>query len=349
MNRQIQKTRRNQAIECCRLAAAVGVVFIHILFPGQLGSAVHCLARIAVPFFFVVSGYFAWGAEEGKIKKRAVDTLKLYAAAVVLSLLWGMLREGILKGAPIVPWLLETFTVRNLALWFVVNADFIGGGHLWYLTSLLVCYLVLYLYVRWNGGKYQFLYVFGGVLLALQIVLNSYTIAVGLSVSNLLYRNALLLGLPLFTLGIFLREHGSRLRETFALTNKKLVLLFGLGVVLSVLQWVAFGEIELPIGAVLEVFALMLLLVSAPSLAKEHTVPARMIAHFGSLSTFVYITHLIWGELYMLYGHELVAGRLGAGALYARPVIVVAITLVMGIVWEAVKTAAAVPFSKGKR
>ena len=50
------KLHRNETLECCRILAAVFVVFLHVPFPGLLGKTVNCLARFAVPLFFAISG-----------------------------------------------------------------------------------------------------------------------------------------------------------------------------------------------------------------------------------------------------------------------------------------------------
>lgn len=57
------KLQRNQTLECCRILAAVFVVFLHVPFPGTVGKTVNCLARFAVPLFFAISGWFSYGAE----------------------------------------------------------------------------------------------------------------------------------------------------------------------------------------------------------------------------------------------------------------------------------------------
>lgn len=49
---------RIQSLECFRLIASMLVVFIHCEGSGEFGSIMNCLARVAVPFFFIVSGYF---------------------------------------------------------------------------------------------------------------------------------------------------------------------------------------------------------------------------------------------------------------------------------------------------
>lgn len=64
------KLQRNQTLECCRILAAVFVVFLHVPFPGTVGKTVNCLARLAVPLFFAISGWFSYGAEGRKLLRR---------------------------------------------------------------------------------------------------------------------------------------------------------------------------------------------------------------------------------------------------------------------------------------
>ena len=51
---------RNKSLDAGKAMAAFGVVFIHVSFPGQTGQIIKALARSAVPFFFMVSGYFCY-------------------------------------------------------------------------------------------------------------------------------------------------------------------------------------------------------------------------------------------------------------------------------------------------
>ena len=55
---------RNKSLDAGKAMAAFGVVFIHVSFPGQTGQIIKALARSAVPFFFMVSGYFCYYIEE---------------------------------------------------------------------------------------------------------------------------------------------------------------------------------------------------------------------------------------------------------------------------------------------
>ena len=51
---------RNKSLDAVKAIAACLVVCIHVSFPGQAGQLVKVLARCAVPFFFMVSGYFCY-------------------------------------------------------------------------------------------------------------------------------------------------------------------------------------------------------------------------------------------------------------------------------------------------
>ena len=43
----------NDKLDLWKCVAIYSVIFIHILLPGQIGVAVNCLARFAVPLFFL--------------------------------------------------------------------------------------------------------------------------------------------------------------------------------------------------------------------------------------------------------------------------------------------------------
>ena len=67
-----------------KLLAAYFVIFIHSLFPGNYGIAVKTIARFAVPFFFLCSGFFLYGNKPENIIKKALHILKLFLMAAVV-------------------------------------------------------------------------------------------------------------------------------------------------------------------------------------------------------------------------------------------------------------------------
>ena len=49
---------RNEGIDMLRMVCAFFIVCIHIPFPGGVGSYIKAVSRIAVPIFFMISGYY---------------------------------------------------------------------------------------------------------------------------------------------------------------------------------------------------------------------------------------------------------------------------------------------------
>ncbi|MBQ9116765.1 MAG: acyltransferase family protein [Clostridia bacterium] len=80
-----------------KLFASYMVVFIHIPFAGQMGIVMPTLARFAVPFFFLISGYFSYQISPEKIVKRIKNILTLYVFATVCYTLFGVMVQ-LLKG-----------------------------------------------------------------------------------------------------------------------------------------------------------------------------------------------------------------------------------------------------------
>ena len=63
-------------LNAAKLVAAFLVVSIHIPFTGNFGSSVIAVARIAVPFFFMVSGFFCYYEDESVISAKMKHKVK---------------------------------------------------------------------------------------------------------------------------------------------------------------------------------------------------------------------------------------------------------------------------------
>ena len=353
--RGVKTKGRNEAIECCRLLLSVMVVFIHCQFPGTFGQWMNCLARAGVPFFFMVSGYFAYGAGEQVMRRRVVSAAKLNIVATGLFVLWGAYKTRYLDYGSIKGWLSWVLSPQSLSNWLVVNVNPFGG-HLWYLSALLGILCVLYLYVRWKkeNPDYRLLYMAGLLLGLLELLLDSVAKTAGFDVPYMLYRNGLVWGFPVFCLGLFLREYGDRILQTYGLTKGKLLAVIVTGAGLSLLQWTGTGPAEMPVGTWFEVAALLLLLVSLPEVSGGRKWLAAVIRKFGGLSTWIYVTHLLWLEIYerilldpvLTYWAGFSAGEQLEACL--RPVVVVMISLLTGALWLGVSGGAKAVCTKRK-
>ena len=73
---------RNYGLDLLKAICAFMVVSIHSPFPGLLGDIFIPLARIAVPIFFMITGYYySHTKEHKKEKKQIIKLLKLCVSA----------------------------------------------------------------------------------------------------------------------------------------------------------------------------------------------------------------------------------------------------------------------------
>jgi surface polysaccharide O-acyltransferase-like enzyme len=235
-------------------------------------------------------------------------------------------------------WLKDCLSSRRLAEWILFCKNPFSV-HLWYLMAILTVYILVYLYVRWKGKDRDnsALYMVSAMLFCIHFLTGAVSAATDIGISRMFYRNALFFGFPMVILGMFLREYRDRLIETYALSAGKLILLIVAGAAFSVLQWRGMGTVEMPLGTLVEVVALMLLLTSVPEKKYNCKVCRFLTAKAGELSTFVYVTHMMWSGIYAEYvaPHLDFLGK--TVSRYLAPVMVVLISIASGMAWITVK------------
>lgn len=133
----------NDKLDLWKCVAIYSVIFIHILLPGQIGVAVNCLARFAVPLFFLSAGFFSWRQSApcaGPPGRSRTAGLLLFACLALLGLGCAMAKHG---GASMGAYLLGCFTWANaasLVLWQLFPLPY--SWPLWFLAALLMIYLM---------------------------------------------------------------------------------------------------------------------------------------------------------------------------------------------------------------
>lgn len=141
---------RNQAMECFKIVAAIFVVFLHVSFPSSKAQGLmFVLANDAVALFFVITGYFNFGADRKTLERRMKHLLRLYLVAILFTIAVGIITAGI-TGDGSAAFLIPRWD--EIMNWLILQQD-PRNGQLWYLTSACLCYLILYLYVRFFGDK----------------------------------------------------------------------------------------------------------------------------------------------------------------------------------------------------
>ena len=330
---------RNQSMECFKMVASILVVFLHMPFPGQLGSCTTAVANVAVPMFFTITGYFNYGADRTAIIRRLKHLLKLYLIVIVTSVVCGVISTELRGGSTVA--FLRTYcpNLGEIMRLLILHQD-PRNAQLWYLISVCACYLFLLLYVDFWGQTavdYRPLYVIGACQFSVFLAFGCLAALVGMQVPYLLWFNGYYYGICFFILGLFLHQYQQQLLENYHLSPKKLCVLTAFGVIFSFLQARTLGLGQVTFGSMLEVVALMLLMISCPMVTAQPGQLSSCIAKFGAWSTYVYILHVIVIGLYQKHLQAPFLALLQDNSQlesYLAPLIVAGLSLLAAMVYE---------------
>ncbi len=287
----IQGSKRIYKLDLLKGAACVGVVFTHVTFPGLWGKAVMRAAGFAVPVFFMIAGYFAYGKGRDVIWRRLIKILGILAAGYGLYFSYHAcmaLRSGALES-----WLLANFDMLT-PIRYLVFCDVGFAVHLWYLIAMAETY-GLWLLISKHGWQQMSVRCLP-VLFILQFILVIYCDTYDLPWA--LQVNFLLRALPWFLLGYEIRagekqmvEMPEKGRMAELLKNDRMLCgLAFVGLLIAVLPSV----FDLPlkfnaIGYVPYSAALFLLAIKKPDRRTS-----RLLEYIGGrLSMYVYVLHVL--------------------------------------------------------
>ena len=187
-----------------KVICAFLIVCIHVPFPGRVGAYFTSLTRIAVPIFFMITGYFysdtvARHKEKQQIKK----IFCLVVEANILFFVWNIALD-ILRRDSIVTYVRSIFTGRNILEFLVLNESPLAG-HLWYLGAILYVLVIVLLMDKFNCRK--ILYYLTPVLLIVDLMFGKYSLLIfHREFLYILVRNFLCVGIPYFCIGNLIRE-----------------------------------------------------------------------------------------------------------------------------------------------
>lgn len=147
---------RNNCLDFFKGLSALGVIYVHIMFPGIFGKLMCAVGSCGVLYFFLISGYAANGPKEHicpKLMKRFRRNL-LLLLAVIPAYIAASLYELHMDGQSPVYWRVilkrPEFYVR---LFLLGDLDLIHGDPLWFMFALLYAYLIFWLINRFGLQK----------------------------------------------------------------------------------------------------------------------------------------------------------------------------------------------------
>ncbi len=211
-------SERNTSIDIGRFLAAFLVVSLHTrLQVPYLGAIFGSLGKIAVPYFFMVSGYYLFSQDQLLVKHKAKKNIKKISIIIIqASIVYSCLR------------LVKHFyyhidiSSQRFVLWkFLLYNDFMFTEHLWYVFSIFYVFVIVWILSFFRLFKY--------LIYSVPFLLIIHFIATLLARSNMTFfavdLNWLTAGLPFVVIGMVVRVY---LEQGFVIEQKilRIIILF---------------------------------------------------------------------------------------------------------------------------
>lgn len=212
------------------------VICIHAYLPGGPGGGLVAVCRIAVPVFFMITGFFYSGTVKNHGELRQLKKVfRLFLMGNAVFFLWNILRAvGTPGGDEVRAFLIRAFRKRSLFNFIVFNESPFGG-HLWYLGALLYVLLIMMLAKR--IGTTKALHVLAPFLLLADLALGKYTrLLLPGEVPVIWIRNFLFVGLPYFLTGVWFSQ------RRMNLPRSALLLSIGVFTMTTLIEWHFLGN-----------------------------------------------------------------------------------------------------------
>lgn len=315
------KPEKNRAdnIDILKAICAFLIVCIHVPLPGVGGAYFTALTRIAVPIFFMITGYFYSDVvSQHKEKQQIKKIFYLAIEANVFYFIWHIVLE-VLRRNSIVSYVQSLFSIRNMLKFLLFN-DSPLAWHLWYLGAILYVLIIVFLMDKFNCRR--ILYYLTPVLLIADLMFGKYSLLIfHREFPYILVRNFLCVGIPYFCIGNLIRE-----KRCAKKWNKKV-----LQVLIVVFAITSIAERFVLVNAVMNAtrdhylsttfLAICLFVYTLMSNWNN-----KALAVIGrKYSTWLYIIHPIFITVF-----SMITGRLGIKSFYrcVAPIVVYCATLI---------------------
>ena len=317
---------RNKSLDVAKAIAAFLVVCIHVSFPGETGQIIKVFARCAVPFFFMVSGYFCYYENNNaavKIPFKIIHILKLFAVSILFYFGWEYLMK-VSGGGNAAEWIKELTDIKHLKEFVFYNSTSPVRAHLWFLPALIYCYAVDFCIEKLHIRKaaYRCIPILSVVLLWRA----EFCRFAGGFYHTMEYRNFLFTGMSFYLMGQMIHEKQDKLEQRLSESiERKFVAGIVSGIILSVLEYCLQGAREIYLGNCITVICLFIWLILY---GRKKTFP-QVLAEAGQKYAFpVYLIHPAVADAAKRISGCTGISRIGCW-LWLRPLCVYGMTLLI--------------------
>lgn len=206
--RMTTTSQYNFCIDFFKGIACMMVIFIHCRFPGFIGQAIQAIARFAVPFFFMVSGYYCFSPRQRSFFVGGRKIFHVFIITILSYLFYFGLT--LLDKYVICASISLDYSLSDVWNFIIFNQPINVPGHLWFLFALLYVYLLNTLIDIFNIRR--FAYAWAGIMFLALVFLNQVIWYIwSYEIPSYFYRNGLIEGFAFFMLGYYLRKRQGKL------------------------------------------------------------------------------------------------------------------------------------------
>lgn len=243
------------------------------------------MARCAVPFFIMVTGYYT-NVEYDVLVRRAKKIFYLIVIATIIYLPLNIFVHWAQGNMNF--WLSEIQKLEILFKIIVLNwtTPIWGVGQLWYLFAFLYAFLIMALISRiFPIYKDRILIVWSTISLLIIFLIQVYSEITGEMIEPIYWRNSFFLIVPCFMIGNFLKKSNEKLKEISLATNVRLIILT-IGII-TLEHYALSVEYELYVSSIL--MGILIILISGKiDVDNKLTIVGR------NLSQWIYIIHYVF-------------------------------------------------------
>lgn len=336
MSGTMHKVReKNQRLNIVKAIACASVIVLHCPFPGIVGKILYGFARFAVPFFFMVSGYFVYADDAEKVisrlPRKIMHIIRLLVVSEIIYFIWHCVQYWIQDGSlGTLEWITNLFTFSNLTKLIIFQSTMIGDVS-WFLVALLLCYLFTYVIAKknlWNESAKLI-----PILLLTNVVLGEGLPFYGISVPWYWCSNVWLLGFPFFSFGYWIKIHQKELCNRFNSKYISIILVISIGI--NLLERIITDASQFFLSNAFMAFALFMLCIKYPSISMKKGLDK--VEKIGEKhAVHVYIFHPIIRDVLVM-----TTGVLGIDNMiiyqWSQPILVFGFCIMIGSLFEHMK------------
>jgi len=287
--------KRNALIDLFRFVCAFMVVLIHIRFPGDfVNGFIFPLTRMAVPFFFMVAGYFLADENAVRMKQKLNKQIKtvfwLFAGTMLVYFVYRLLFMAVQSPK-------EVYTIVsslwNWSHWYrflaINEALAFYAEHAWYLMALLYAMVIIRLMLEYHELKKLY---WLAALSLLWVPLLIWQKGQGGDAPAALVRNYLTHGIPCLMAGTWIKCNTQQILKW----PRKLVIALPVVLVLLTIAerwlfylWLGYGDLSVSVSSLLLAASLIVLSIHFPKAGARTPFP-KWGANY---SLMIYIFHMI--------------------------------------------------------